>query len=160
MRKLIGTIALMLVMQTVWAGNVNDVFNEFKKTEHADYVSVSPFLMKLGKLLVKHEDKEAYDIIRHINSVQVLDLEDCSTAVKQRFARSIALLDHDGYETMMRVNDEGEKVNILAKTKRGVIREMLIVCNGPEDCVLVRIKGKIKESDIDKLVEQHTGDDE
>ena len=112
MRKLIGTIALMLFMQTVWAGNVNDVFNEFKKTEHADYVSVSPFLMKLGKLLVKHEDKEAYDIIRHINSVQVLDLEDCSTAVKQRFARSIALLDHDGYETMMRVNDEGEKVNI------------------------------------------------
>lgn len=158
MKRLIGIMALLLALQSVWAGNVGGVFNEFKDAKHADYVYVSPFLMKLGKMFMRNEDKETYDMVRNVSSVQVLDLEECSTAVKQRFTRRIARLNRNGYETMVRVNDEGEKVGILTKTKGDVIREMLIVCSGQDDCVLVRIKGKFKESDIDKLVAQHMKD--
>ena len=57
----------------------------------------------------------------------------------------------------MRVNDEGEKVRVLMKTKKEAIRELLFVCTGKEDCTLVQINGKFTKDDIDKLVNQETG---
>ena len=57
----------------------------------------------------------------------------------------------------MRVNDEGEKVRVLMKTKKETIRELLFVCTGKEDCTLVQINGKFTKDDIDKLVNQETG---
>ena len=38
--------------------------------------------------------------------------------------------------------------------KKEVIKEMLIVCSGSEDCALIQFKGNFKESDIDALVQQ------
>ncbi len=149
-------IVLIALMQSVCAGNVQQVFDEFKKVNHADYVSISPFLMKLGMMFAGTGD-ETDQIARKVKSLKVLDLEDCSAEVKQRFSQRIARLNEDGYETLMRINDSGEKVNILIKTKKETIREMLIVCNGPEDYCLILLKGKFKASDIDALVEQQTG---
>ena len=51
----------------------------------------------------------------------------------------------EGYETLVQVNDEGEKVRILAKSKNDVIRELLIVCTGNGDCTLVQLKGKVSK---------------
>ena len=61
-----------------------------------------------------------------------------------------------GYDELMRVNDEGEKVRVLMKTKKETIRELLFVCTGKEDCTLVQINGKFTKEDIDKLVNQET----
>ena len=63
----------------------------------------------------------------------------------------------DGYEELMRVNDDGDKVRILMKTKKEVIRELLLVCTGNDDCTLVQINGKFTKDDIDQLVNQETG---
>lgn len=62
-----------------------------------------------------------------------------------------------GYDELMRVNDEGEKVRVLMKTKKEAIRELLFVCTGKEDCTLVQINGKFTKDDINKLVNQETG---
>ena len=62
-----------------------------------------------------------------------------------------------GYDELMRVNDEGEKVRVLMKTKKETIRELLFVCTGKEDCTLVQINGKFTKDDINKLVNQETG---
>ena len=154
MKKLITLLAVLLTAQALWAGNIKEVFNEFKDAEHADYVSISPFLIKIGKMFVDDEDGEAQWALKHIKSMQVLDLDDCSADVKQRFAKRISQLQLDGYEPLVRVNEDGEQVRILIKGKENVIHEMLIVCAGTDDCTLVRFKGKFKESDIDQLLNQ------
>ena len=156
MKQLITLIALMLLAQATWATDIKDVFNEFKDTPRAEYVSISPFLMKIGQCFIDEEEGPEMALAKQVRSMKVLDLSDCSPEVKARFTRRMADLDDKGYETLVRVNDEGEKVNILVKQKNDVIREMLIVCAGTDDCTLVFFKGKFKPEDIDRLVNDNT----
>ena len=53
-------------------------------------------------------------------------------------------------------DDDDEKVNILLKTSKDTIKEMLIVDIDGDEATLVQIKGKIKRSDIDKMVKFST----
>ena len=57
-----------------------------------------------------------------------------------------------GYETLVSVNDEGEKVRIYLQREKGEISELLIVNLSDDDASMVQLKGKIKESEIADLV--------
>lgn len=156
MKKMIAICLLLVAVQATWAINANQVFNEFKEARNAEYVSIPRFLMRLG-LTFADEDKdsaEAERLMHSIHSMKVLDLEKCSTGVKQRFMKRIDALSTDRYETLMRVNDEQDKVKILIREEKKTIKEILIVCSGSEDCALIQFKGDFKESDIDALVQQ------
>lgn len=83
-------------------------------------------------------------------------MESCTQSVKERFSKKVKRLSLKGYDELMRVNDEGEKVRVLMKAKKETIRELLFVCTGKEDCTLVQINGKFTKEDIDKLVNQET----
>ena len=87
-----------------------------------------------------------------LSSVRVLDLDDCAPVVKQRFAEETANLEDKGYETLISVNDEGEKVRIYLRREKGDITELLIVNRSDDDASMVQLKGKIKESEIGNLV--------
>ena len=76
----------------------------------------------------------------------------CTTG--QEIVKRIDALNNDKYETLMRVNDEDDKVRILIREEGSNIKEMLIVCSGPDDCALIQFKGNFKESDIEALVNQ------
>ena len=65
-------------------------------------------------------------------------------------------MNKSGYETLMKVKDEEDNVQILFKAKDDVIKELVIVCGGNEDCALIQIKGNIRQEDIDELVRQET----
>ncbi len=158
MKKLTILLTALLLAQATWAVDIKAVFDEFKDTPRAEYVSISPFLMKIGKCFIDEEDGPEMALAKQIHSMKVLDLEDCAPEVKARFTKRIADLNRDGYETLMRVNEKGEKVNILVKEKKNVIREMLIVCAGPDDCTLVLFKGKFKTEDIDRLINEENID--
>lgn len=148
-------ILLLLAAPSVWAGNVNELFREFRGEHKAEYVSIPPFVMKLGMMFADKDDEEAR-LASQISSIKVLDLEECSPAVKERFRKRIGRLDSDQYETLMHVNDAGDKVQILMKQKKDIIKELLIVCGGTDDCALILLKGNFSMDDIDALVNMET----
>ena len=145
---------MLFSVQAVWAGNVNSIINEFKDADKAEYVSVPWVLMKLGHIFMDKDDKN--DIAARLSSVRVLDLEECSSRIKANFTKRIATLNRHGYETLVRAKDDDGSVQILAKGKKDIIKELLIVCGGNEDCALILLKGNIRQEDIDKLVQQET----
>ena len=152
MKKFVFTLLLVFVCHLGYAQGINGLFNEFGSEKNADCVKVSSFMMSLGKMFAGHD--EDAKIIRKIKSIKVLDLESCTASVKERFNKKVNKLNLKGYDELMRVNDEGEKVRVLMKTKKETIRELLFVCTGKEDCTLVQINGKFTKDDIDKLVKQ------
>lgn len=152
MKKFVFTLLLVFVCHLGYAQSINGLFNEFGSEKNADCVKVSSFMMSLGKMFAGHD--EDAEIIRKIKSIKVLDLESCTASVKERFSKKVNRLSLKGYDELMRVNDEGEKVRVLMKTKKETIRELLFVCTGKEDCTLVQINGKFTKEDIDKLVNQ------
>jgi len=153
MKKYLIAIALMIIYQTTFAQSTKDIFEEFGKEWNAESVTISPFLMSLGRLFM---DSDTPEITKSIRSMKVLDLEDCSDKVKERFNRKINNLQSEGYETMIQTIDNGEKVRILTRIEKDVIRELLIVCTGNDDCALIQLNGKIKKEYIAQLVNEET----
>lgn len=153
MKKYLIAIALMIIYQTTFAQSTKDIFEEFGKEWNAESVTISPFLMSLGRLFM---DSDTPEITKSIRSMKVLDLEDCSDKVKERFNRKINNLQSEGYETMIQTIDNGEKVRILTRLEKDVIRELLIVCTGNDDCALIQLNGKIKKENIAQLVNEET----
>ena len=148
MKKYILALALLFVCHIGFGQDLNSLFDEFKKEPNADCISISPFMMTIGKMFIGN-DSDA-KLARKFKSMRIL--EACSTSVKERFSKKINAQRIKGYETLVQVNDEGEKVRILAKSKNDVIRELLIVCTGNGDCTLVQLKGKVSKSKIAKLL--------
>ena len=153
MKKIIATLALIIVCQGIFAQNIDTLFEKFSKEQQAESVSIPPFMMSLGKLFISDED---LSIAKGIRSLRILDLEDCPTTVKERFSEQVNKLHLEGYEPMIQVNEDGEKVRIFALPYKDSIKELLLVCSGKDDCALIQMKGKIKKEDIAQLVNEQT----
>ena len=83
-------------------------------------------------------------------------MESCTQSVKERFSKKVNRLSLKGYDELMRVNDEGEKVPRADESQKGNYTANCYRMHGKEDCTLVQINGKFTKEDIDKLVNQET----
>ena len=152
MKKYAVALILTVICQTGFAQSAESLFNYFKNEKGMESVSVSPFLMKFARLFMDEEDKNN-PMIKGINSVQVLDLEESPKEVQERFAKEVKKLNLNGYETWIQAKEDGETVKIVAKVKDDVVRELLILSTGDDNCALVLMKGKIKREDIQAIID-------
>lgn len=150
MKKYLLTLALLLICHISFAQNPENIFAEFSQEPNAEYVSISPFLMSIGKMFMGN-DSDA-KLAKKFKSMKVLELGSCSESVKERFCDKVKALQIGGYETLMQVNDDGEKVHILMKAQKDVIRELLIVCTDKDDCSFIQMNGKVKKDKIAKML--------
>ena len=153
MKTYLIAIAMMIACQSTIAQNTQDLFDEFGKEYNAETVSISPFLMSIGRLFM---DNDTPTIAKRIKSMKVLDLEDCTDSVKARFAERANKLQLERYEPMLQVNEDGEKVHIFARPNKKGIKELLFICTGNENCTLIQMKGNIRKEDIAELVNEQT----
>ena len=152
MKRLIFTMIVICACQMSFAQNTDAIYNEFKDVKGVESVSVSPFLMKFARLFMDSDDKNN-PLIKGTHSVKVLDLEDCTKDIKKQFTQKVSQLEHNGYETWMQVKEDGENVKIIAKMEDQMIRELLVLTTSNDDCALVLIKGKIKQEDIQAIID-------
>lgn len=152
MKKYILAFALLFACHVSFAQDLESLFNEFGKEPNAECVTISPFMMAIGKMFMGN-DSDA-KLARKFNSMRILDLESCPNNVKERFSKIFNAQEIKGYETLIQANDEGDKVHILAKSKNDKIQELLIVCTGNDDCTLVQMKGKVGRKELAKLLAQ------
>ena len=121
----------------------DEIFTMFKQMPNASYTHLPKLLIKAGLACGKNDvDNDAKDIAKKVSSISVLELEDCSKKVKDDFAEAVSKLNTGKYETLVKSKD--------------TIKEMLIVDIDGDEATLVQIKGKIKRSDIDKIVKFST----
>ena len=151
MKKTIATLALIFALQGVYAQNINDMFNRYKEKEGAESVSIPSFLIKLGHLFMDKDDKD-YRLIKGVNSVKTLDMEDCSSEVKESFLKDANKLNLSGYETLVQTKEKGETVKLIAKMDEEAIRELIILITGNEECGLTLLEGKLMKEDINMIM--------
>ena len=99
---------------------------------------------------------EGKEIASKIRSAKILDLDECSPDVKQRFSRQFEALSNNGYETLMQMNEDGERIHIQMRMKKEVIRELLIAIIEDDECSLIQVNGKIRKQDIAQLINNQT----
>ena len=65
------------------------------------------------------------------------------------------LSDDSEYATLMQVKNEGNKVRMMMRQEDDVVRELLLtVVSNDDDSVVIRIKGKMKLSEILEAIEK------
>ena len=82
-------------------------------------------------------------------------MEECGNTVKDDLRAAIKKLKAPNYETMVNANEEGNRTNVMVRIDKDIIRELVILTTDGGDDALIRIKGKIKPSDIEKVINDH-----
>lgn len=133
------------------------IFKRFRREPGAIHMRIPKFLLSIGSKAIAEdgdmdeEDKMAVELINNIDNMRILVLEDCSKKVQRSFIRMTSHMDIKGFERVMQVKDGGDKVDILVKESKGVIREAIFVIGG-SDCVLLHFKGKFRVEDLNQLM--------
>ena len=145
--------ALAFMTMTVQAQmSVDRLMRKYKHSPKAEYVHVPKLMMSLAKTIKTADDDDYTKYIKHINSIKVLDMEDCSNAVKQQFFKDVARLKTTGYEELMTAKEADEQTVIMVKRSKTRIKELVIVDSGDDNAALIQIMGNIKDSEIQKIL--------
>jgi len=142
-KKLFALLALLFFGQVaVGQQNVERLFKDFAKEKGVVHVGIGKFVMTFASMFTD---------VMGVNGVEVYSFEECNQSVKDKLNKAIATLKDANYETLVSVNDEKERTKILVKIEGESIRELIVATSGDEPA-LVRIKGNIKPSDVDKVI--------
>lgn len=150
MRKLMMLWMVACICQLGYGQrNVDQLFKTFRGESDVTSVRIGSFAMRLASLFT-----DTYGV----RGVDVLALDDCDGAVKERFSAAVRDLRDADYETMLTSNEDGERTRILVRIEDDLIRELVIVTTG-DDNALVRIKGKISPADVERVINEHANGD-
>jgi len=143
---LLALLALILTCPVMHSQkNVDQLFKEFSKENGVEHVAIGKFAMTFARLFTD---------VMGVTSVEVYSFDECTESVKNKLNRAIASLKDENYETVVSVNEENERTRVLIKLKDESIREIVVLATG-DDPAMIRIKGNIKPSDVEKIVKEN-----
>ena len=153
MKKVMMMAVLAFMAMSVQAQmSVDGLMKKYKNLPKAEYVHVPKVMITLAKAIKTGDADDYTKYLKHIDSIKVLDMEDCSKAVKQQFFKDVARLKTVGYEELMTAKEADEQTVIMVKRSKTGIKELVIVDSGDDDAALIQILGNIKNSEIQKIV--------
>ncbi|GHT76037.1 hypothetical protein AGMMS50262_13160 [Bacteroidia bacterium] len=113
----------------------------------------------VGMLLVKLAGGiDKIPELKGIKSVEILTVNDeCPQHRKEKIKNQIAgLKDDSEYANLMSVKDKDDKVRMFVRQENDVVKELLlaVVSSDDDDSTVIRIKGKMKLSDVKSMIEK------
>ena len=144
-KKLTCLFALLLMGQVMYSQNVDSLFRDFAKEKGVVHVGIGKFTMSLASLFTD---------VMGVSGIEVYSFEECDQSIKEKLNTAIASLRDSKYETMVSVNENTERTKILVKTEGEFIQELVVMTSG-NDPALIRIKGKIKPSDVENVINKN-----
>lgn len=146
MKKYITILILILFCQAGYSQSMDKLFNEFAKQKNVTRVTVGPFLMKISSMFTE---------TMGVNSIEILSFDECGSSVKENLRTAIKQLKDPDFETMVTSNEGGSRTKVMVRIDKEMIRELVVLTTDGNDDALIRIKGKIKPSDIERVVNDH-----
>jgi type 1 fimbria pilin len=146
-KKIIGIAIIAFICQAGYGQkSVNQVFNEFSGYADANKISIGGFMMKIAGM---------FEDTMGVEKIDILNFNDCDNDTKKRFSEAIRSLKDPSFETMINSSENGERVKVMVRIKDETIHELVVLTSG-NDPTMVRIKGKIKKSDIERIISQNS----
>ena len=148
-KKLISAIFMLLSVQLMWADDAKQIFAEFKDAKNAKYAVYIPCQS------IEEQNTDVFNnqtLAEKTNSINTLNLEDCSNKVKKRFIKRIDKLTPDTYEALILSQQVNNKKMLLIRKEGTSIKEVLFIFNH----ILIQYTGDFEESDIIPLTQEET----
>ena len=151
MKKIFVTLAMIIACQGLFAQSIDDIFNQFKDKDGAEYINIPSFVVKLGRVFMG-KDIQENRLMKGVKTIKVLDMANCSSDIKKELQHEINQLEQNGYETLVRTKEKDDTVNLIAKMDKDAIKELVIFFTDKDECGLTLMKGKIKKEDINVMI--------
>lgn len=123
------------------------IIGKYRKSEDVEYVRLNRILLKAAMEC----DEDISGWLKGVRRMDVMIIEG-ETDMADRFSEDVSSLKEKGWSMPVKVSDKGDAVEIYAMKKGEKIKEVVILVADEVDCVFVRIKGKVAESDIKDMV--------
>ena len=154
MKKLFIFIIMAAICHVAQAKTAEEVINEIKTETGAMVLS---FDKEMLKKQLGNEGDIPNEVLESVDNGTVLILEEMTGKKKDVFESKVAgLTSANGYEQLVSVFDDSDKVKILGRKDGDVIKELLVIVSDSEDCVILQLNGNIKVEDLGKLVNDKT----
>ena len=154
MKRIIITVLLLQFAIALSAqGPSANFYEKYASAEGTESVKIGNFLLSLAQFIISFSDDidnekdAALKIMGNLNSVEIIDVSDCSEKVKKEFNQESSKIKLTGYELISRIKDDEDDLRIFIKQKKQKISELLLIIAG-EDPTMIRLKGKITQQEI------------
>lgn len=137
----------MISAGSLSAENLDRVFDRFRNSHNAEYVTVPSLLLRCASLMGEKVDFDEMGLKGSMSGCRVLDMSNCSRKVREEFRDAVLACDSSDLEELMRVSGEA-KTRIWVKHNGDKVKKLYIfTCDAAGESVLVEISGKFKMSD-------------
>lgn len=133
MKKVLVGLSLLLFTTGTFAQNIDKVFKKYKAKSNVQYVTLDKEMLKSAQA-------------DQIDAIQVLNFEDCDQQLIDEFSKEIKKYKFKKYETLIKVDEEGEYTHILVSPKGDSLGEMIVIHIEEDEASLVQLKGNLKEA--------------
>lgn len=148
MKRLFITLIATLLVAIALPAQEN-VFDKYADSEGVSTVYISKKMFSMMKDM-KSEDLNLGTLSGKISNMQILTCEDKDTAARLR--KDIAYINpENGYEELLRVREEGERVTIYAKEGKKE-NEYILIVDEPDEIVLIQLNGQLTLEELQGIV--------
>lgn len=149
--KQLLTFALMMLMST-GAQAQKEVFDKYEDTKGVSTVFVSKAMLNLAGGFAALGDKKLSRLAGKMDNIRILNCED--KGLVERIKRDAqAAYGKNGYEEMMRVNEDGERVVIYQRALKGGKSEFALFSVEDTELSIINISGTITLEDMKQFTE-------
>jgi 7-cyano-7-deazaguanine synthase in queuosine biosynthesis len=125
--------------------SVTELFNNYSKYKNVTHVKLGGLVMLFAR---------AFTDTMGVTGVEVFSFDECDKQVIDELNDAIKNLKDNSYETLVSTTQDGERTKVLVKIKEDFINEIVVISGG-SDPALIRITGKIKPEDIQKVIDNN-----
>lgn len=147
-KQCILSVSIILIGLTAAAQShdLNNLYYSYKGEDGVVAMRIPGFVMRLASSIADLE-REEKQLLRSMRSVQLIVIENSELNSEVNFVDDVDLHNlSNGYNLLLQVKDGQDDVAILAREKRGCIKDLVVLVGGEEN-VMVHIKGRM-DSDL------------
>ena len=145
----IAFLSLLLIAVASGAMAQDTLFEKYEDTNGVTTVFISKTM--LGMIPnVKAGNHDISEIAGKLDQLRILTCEKASL-IPRILEDAKKIYKNDGYEAIMRMNDDGEKMTIYQRTLKGGKNEFVLLQEDSSDLNIINVKGAITLKDIQMI---------
>lgn len=135
-----------------WMAHAQEsLFDKYAEMKGVSSVFISKTMIDLMPHVVDAEDINVSRMAGKIDNIRILSCE--SRPVIVRLKKDLSLIDKNGYEELMRMNDEGDKTTIYLKKKDNGKNEFVLLNDEKDELSIIVITGSLALQEIQEIME-------
>lgn len=156
MKKLFALLVLVFTCQVAFCQTYDEVINNFKDKEGAEFTEIPKMLLNMA---LSEADSQTKAVMKNIDCMKVLELNECTEAVKKDFLVQAGKMEAK-YDKLVESDEDGETNIIFIDGDQDAAKAIIVVSADAKECQMLVMEGKLSLSSLEKIMDFMGGDDD